>query len=66
MGWIPSAEYDLGVLVNNRLPMSQQGVLVSKKAHGILRCIKKNIVNRLREVILPLYFALMRQHCVQF
>ena len=58
------AEKDLGVIMGNRLTMSQQCALVPKKAKVILGCIKKKVASRSREVILPLYSAL--EHCVQF
>jgi len=60
--WIersPEGE-DLGVLVDEKLSMTQQCVLAAQKASCALGCIPSSVGSRVREGVLPLCSALVR------
>lgn len=57
-GIVSSLSY-LGVLVGQKLNMSQQCVLAVQKANLTLSCIQRSVAHRLRESILSFYSALL-------
>jgi len=61
-------ERDLGVIINESLKSDSQVNQVAVKAHRILGMIYRTIENKTKDIILPLYLALVRPHleyCVQ-
>jgi len=61
-------EKDLGVLVDEKLDISQLCVLAAQKTNHILGCIPSSVASRSKEVILSHCLALLRPHvesCIQ-
>jgi len=73
--WVDSSpeEKDLGMLVDEKINMTRQCHAVSAcssegQPYPVLACIKINLSNRSREVVLPLCSTLVRSHleyCIQ-
>ena len=63
------AEKDLGVIIDAKMNMGRQCGEAVRKANRTLSCIHRCILSRSKEVILPLYVALVRpqlEYCIQF
>ncbi|KAJ7410734.1 rna-directed dna polymerase from mobile element jockey-like [Willisornis vidua] len=61
-------EKDLGVLLDERLDINWQCAIKILKVNDIVGCVKRSVVSRSREVILPFYSALVKlqlEYCIQ-
>jgi len=52
----------LGLVVDEKLDISQHRALGAQKANHVLGCIKRSVASKPREVILPLCSTLVRPH----
>ena len=64
-----TSEKDLGIVVEQKLNMSQQCDAATKKANAILGHINRSVVSKSHEVLVSVCSALIRPHlkyCVEF
>jgi len=62
--WLESRvdKKDLLVLLDTWLNTSQRSAQLAKKVNGTLAYFRKSVASRMREVVIPMYSALMRLH----
>ena len=61
-------EKDLGVTTNAKMKVSEQCRIAASKGNHVLGMIPRNITNKEKSLILPLYKAIVRPHfeyCIQ-
>jgi len=58
--------WDLGLLADSRLNMSQRCALATKRENCLLKCVKHSIDSWSKEVIIPLYLASVWPHLEYF
>ena len=61
-------EYDLGLTISADMKVSEQCGIAATKENQILGLIRRNIVCKGKELIIPLYKAIVRRHlelCIQ-